>query len=126
MALAAESSDSLCFRYQEIFGSAQQASTVVIALGLLIGWLKGRFVLSKTVKRVVDGIAILKTPIRTHQVYSRKYWILIASMIALGMSLRILPIPVDIRGFVDIAVGSALIQGSLLYFRAAKTFICGT
>lgn len=123
MADAAVSGTSLSFQYQELLGNPQQVASAVIGLALLIGYVKGRFILSKTVQRVVQGIRILQGPIRLSQVYSKKYGILISSMMGIGMLMKILPIPVDVRGFIDIAVGSALVQGALLYFRAAKALI---
>lgn len=112
--------DSLCFRLQGLCGSPQQAGTVLIAIGLLLGFLKGRMVLSKAVKRVALRILSLPLPIRAAAVYGPSYWILIAAMIGLGVLLRFLPIPVDLRGLIDTAVGSALINGAMLYFRAAR------
>lgn len=116
---------SMCSRLSSVFGTAQQAATVFIALGLIIGFFKGRFVLSKTVRRVVSRINALPLPIRLKDAYSPSYWILISSMMALGMVFRFLPIPVDVRGTIDVAIGSALINGAMLYFRACKT-IYGT
>ena len=113
---------SLCFRMQHLFGTAQQAATVFIGLGLLVGYVKGRFVLVKSVRRIVKRIDLLPYPIRFSQAYHPSYWLLIASMIALGVSLRFLPIALDIRGFIDVAIGSALINGSMLFFRAARSF----
>lgn len=117
---AAFQPDSLCARMQGFFGSPQQAATALIAIGLVVGFFKGRFVLVKTVRRVVVRIALLPLPIRFKDAYSKSYWILIGSMVALGMSFRFLPIPIDIRGTIDIAIGSALIHGALLYFRATR------
>lgn len=117
---AAFQADTLCFRWQEVFGTPQQAATVFMGLGLLLGFIKGRFVLSKTVQRVSKRIASLSEPVRLADAYSRSYWILIASMMALGMLFRFLPIPPDLRGIIDVAVGSALLNGSLLFFRAAR------
>lgn len=119
--LAAFQTDSLCFRWQKFFGTAQQTATVLIAIGLLIGFIKGRFVLSKTVNRVVKRIVSLPLPIRLRDAYARSYWLLIAGMVALGMSFRFLPLPIDVRGTIDLAIGSALINGAMLYFRAAKS-----
>ncbi|HSX10857.1 MAG TPA: hypothetical protein VLF94_03985 [Chlamydiales bacterium] len=113
--------DSLCARGKEVFGSAQRAATVFIAVGLVVGFLKGRFVLVKTVRRVVNRIAGLPLPIRLRDAYSKSYWILIGSMVAIGMSFKFLPIPVDLRGAIDVAIGSALINGSMLYFRASRS-----
>ena len=95
----------------------------IIACGLLIGFLKGRFVFPKTVQRVVGRIEALSLPIRFSQVYTPAYWMLIAGMMSLGMLFRFLPVPVDVRGLVDIAIGSALVNGATLYFRAARVFV---
>jgi len=115
------SPDSLCFRMQGLFGTPpQQSGTALIAAALLIGFVKGRFILSKTVKRVSERIVSLPLPIRFSSVYAPTYFFLIGGMIALGILLRFLPIPIDLRGFVDTAVGSALINGAMLYFRAAR------
>jgi len=92
----------------------------IIFFALMIGFLKGRFVLVKTVQKVVLRIRSLPSPIRFSQVYPKSYWILIGSMMMLGMALRYLPIPISVRGFVDLAIGSALMNGSMLYFRAAR------
>lgn len=115
-------SNSLCFYLSGFFGTPEQAGTILIALGLFIGFIKGRFVLSKTVHRVATRIGRLALPLRFSEIYAASYWILIFSMVALGMSLRFLPILIDVRGLIDVAVGSALLNGSMLYFRFAKAF----
>lgn len=112
--------NSFCSRLQGTFGSPQKAGTVLIALALVVGFLKGRFILSKTVKRVSLRITSLPLPIRFKSVYAPSYWILIGGMMGLGMTMRFLPIPVDVRGFVDVAVGAALMNGAMLYFRTAR------
>ncbi|MCC6127628.1 MAG: hypothetical protein IT584_00290 [Chlamydiae bacterium] len=91
----------------------------VVAVGVLIGFCKGHFVLSKTAKRICLRILSLKLPIQLRQVYSPSYAFLILGMRGLGMGLRFLPIPMDFRGMIDVAIGSALITGSMFYFRAA-------
>jgi hypothetical protein len=108
---------SLCSHFQD----PQQAATILIALGLMIGFLKARFVLVKSVRRVVTRILSLSLPIRFKNVYSTSYWILIGGMMCLGMIFRFLPIPVDIRGWIDVTIGSALVNGAMLYFRMSKS-----
>lgn len=112
--------DSLSHKLRGVFGAPEQAATTFIAIGLIVGFLKGRFVLSKTVKRVVARILSLPLPIQIKKVYAPSYWILIGSMMALGMLFRFLPIPIDAKGMIDLAIGSALINGAMLYFRAAR------
>lgn len=97
---------------------SHRAANAFIGIGLLVGFFKGRFVLVKTVRRVVSRITSLPLPIQFKDAYSPSYWILIASMMALGMIFRFLPIATEIRGTIDIAIGSALINGALLYLRA--------
>lgn len=103
----------------------EQTAVLLISFGLAIGFVKGRFVLRKTVKRVVDRINSLPQPIQVSQVYSKGYYLLIGGMILLGMSMRWLPIPIAIRGTVDIAIGFALMNGAILYFRAARAPVKG-
>lgn len=112
--------NSLSFRFQTLFGSSSQAATGLIATGLLLGFAKGRLIFPKTVRRVVARIQTLSTPIRLKQLYPLSYWILIASMVGLGVLMRFLPIPIDARGLIDVAIGSALMNGAMLYFRAAR------
>ena len=96
----------------------QTASTWWIGGGLLVGFFKGRFVLSKTVHRISTRIASLPTPIHFLEVYPKSYWILLSTMMGMGLLMRM--VPANIHGFIDLAVGSALINGAVLYFRCAK------
>ncbi len=99
-----------------IAGSKQQGTLMLICLGLLIGFIKGRTVLAKTVKRIGARIRVAEQ-LSIHEVYDRKYYIVLAAMIGIGMIFRFVPIPLDVRGFVDVAIGSALMNGAMLYFR---------
>ncbi|MDP1608919.1 MAG: hypothetical protein Q8L98_06370 [Chlamydiales bacterium] len=118
-ALGAHPETSLSFRY---FASAQQGAALLIALGLLIGFVKGRFVLSKTVRRVCLRISELSLPIHIKHVYAPSYLLLLASMMLLGMLLRFIPIALDLKGAIDVAIGCALLNGSMLYWRAARSY----
>lgn len=96
-----------------------QAVVVLIALGLFIGHFKGKYVLGKSVRRGVARILSLPNPTQLSKIYDLKYYILLGSMVALGMSIKYFGIPNDIRGFIDVAIGAALINGALIYFRIA-------
>ncbi len=102
-----------------LMGGRDQAALGLMAIALIVGLLKGKFALAKASHRVVSRILSLKEPIRFSEVYQKGYFFLIGGMILLGMSMKWLHIPPDIRGFVDVAVGSALMNGSSAYFRAA-------
>ena len=99
--------------------NAEQTALIFISIGLLIGFVKGRFVLSKTVQRVCHRILSLPAPVSVKQVYGKGYIFLIGGMMALGMVLKWVPIAPQWIGLVDVAVGSALINGAFLYYRRA-------
>jgi len=95
-----------------------QAIMLGIVLALMLGYIKGRLVLAKTVARQIKRIASLPNPASLKYLYSKSYYLLIASMIFLGMMMRYFPITLDTRGAIDIAIGSALINGATLFYRA--------
>jgi hypothetical protein len=95
-------------------GSLDVAALVLIGLGLFIGYFKGRYVLGKTVQKGVSRIITLPNPAPISQIYTKKYYILLASMVLIGFVVRFAPL--DVRGLVDVAIGAALIKGAVLYF----------
>ena len=102
------------------FGSIEQAALMIVVLGLAIGYVKGRFVLGKSAYRGISHIRSLPNPAYLTQLYGWKYYVLLSVMISLGISMKYLGIPLDVRGLVDIIVGSALINGAMTYFRFAS------
>lgn len=100
----------------------QNALIILLTFALLIGYIKGRYVLNKTVDRQVKRIAQFPNPMHIKYLYTRGYYILIASMIGLGVILRFLPISIDTRGVIDAIIGAALMNGAMLYFRAASNY----
>ncbi len=110
---------SLIAKIAPLAGGREQAALALIAMGLIAGFMKGRFVLVKTVKRVTERIISLEMPIKFSQVYSRGYVFLIAGMVLLGMSMKWIGLPMEVRGLIDVAIGSALMNGASAYFRVA-------
>lgn len=98
-------------------GSLQQASLILICLGIFVGFLKGRLILSRSANRIIKRILSLPNPCSVRTIYPRSYLILLGSMMTLGMAIKWIPIPYDLKGVIDVAVGSALINGSAFYFR---------
>lgn len=98
-------------------GGVEQAVLTLIALALLIGFMKGRYVFAKTVQRSVSRILSLPNPVSLSKIYTPQYYLLLGSMVLLGVLVRFLPL--DVRGAVDVIIGSALINGAMLYFRQA-------
>jgi hypothetical protein len=100
----------------------EQAALFLVVLGLGVGFLKSKTVFAKSVEKGVAHIRSLPPKAPLYSVYTPKYLILLAMMVLLGISLKWFQAPLDMRGFVDVAIGSALINGSMLYFRKANIY----
>ncbi|QVL57176.1 MAG: hypothetical protein KFB93_07280 [Simkaniaceae bacterium] len=110
---------SLIKKLTEYTKNPEQAALILICVALLIGFFKGRVVFKKTVNRVVDRIRSQPSPVSLNKIYSKGYLFLIGGMMCMGMVFKFLPLPLDVKGFIDFTIGAALINGSMLYFRAA-------
>lgn len=100
------------------FCSTQTNRVVVVCMvALFLGQFKGKMALAKSVKRQIARIKTLPNPAPIQYLYSKGYYLLIASMMGMGFLLRALPITIDTRGAIDVIIGSALINGALLFFR---------
>lgn len=110
---------SLIKKLTEYTKNPEQSALIIICIALLIGFFKGRVVFKRTVNRVVTRIQSQQEPISFRKIYSMGYVILIVGMMGLGMVFKYLPIPLDVKGLLDFAIGFALINGAMLYFRAA-------
>ncbi len=100
--------------------SGVNSAAALVAFALMIGYFKGKYVMRKSANRIVARIQGLPNPISLFKAYHPAYFILIASMMGIGMFIKALGLPNEIRGFIDVAIGSALINGSMNYFRSAK------
>jgi len=101
-------------------GSMEYAIILLLACGLFIGSLKAKLVLSKVVLKGVTRILSFPNPTAFTNIYGVKYLILIGGMMMLGMGMKVFQVPKDIRGVIDLAVGSALITAGFAYFRAVQ------
>ncbi|MBS3905090.1 MAG: hypothetical protein KGZ39_07175 [Simkania sp.] len=106
-------------------GSADQAAMSLVIFGLLAGLIKGRVVLAKAARKGMQRLVSLSSPLPISQLYPPRYYLLLLIMVGLGVSLRFLGIPADIHGFIDLAVGSALINGGMTYFREGSSVVRG-
>ncbi|MCH9626658.1 MAG: hypothetical protein S4CHLAM2_02840 [Chlamydiales bacterium] len=113
---------SLLAFVNRFFPDRQNGVVFLLSFALLLGFVKGRYVLGKTAQRQVNRIFALPNPSSIKNLYTKGHYILIAAMMGLGMSLRFIPITLDTRGAIDIAVGSALMNGAMLYFRSAANY----
>lgn len=89
-----------------------------IAVAVLVGWVKGRFILSRTSRRNIARLAALEVPLRPVQVYTVRSWMLIGLFMLAGLSLGWMGAPLVWRGAVGVAVGLGLVLSSFAYVRA--------
>ncbi|MDJ0652314.1 MAG: hypothetical protein QNJ27_04850 [Simkaniaceae bacterium] len=112
---------SLIKKLTEFTNNLEQAILILLCGALFIGFFKGRVILKRSVNRVVNRIRSQPSPLFLKNIYSKGYLFLVGGMMCTGMVCKYLPFPLDVKGFVDFTVGAALINGSVLYFRAAFT-----
>jgi hypothetical protein len=87
-----------------------------LAFGIVVGYFKGRHVLAKSAEKGVQRLRQFPNPTPLSSIYSAKYYLLLGGMMGLGFSIKFFGLPNDIRGFVDVAIGLALLYGATIYF----------
>ena len=100
--------------------SSENCAIALLTLGIAIGYIKGNTVMKKAAAR--NNLRISNLPLYNplHNLYTRNDLFLILFMMMLGMLMKFLQISLDIRGLVDTAVGTALIQGGMHELRFAR------
>lgn len=106
---------------QQYINTKESVALLLVVLALMIGYFKGSFVLGKSARRGVERIRSFPNPTSIANIYSAKYYILLGVMVGLGMSIKYIGLNSDVRGFIDVIIGSALINGAMIYFRLAKS-----
>lgn len=107
------------FRLQAAWPATAAPMWYGVVLGaVMLGWAKGRFVLSRTSQRNLQRLSAIDAPQRPIQVYPARSWALIAVFVLAGMSLGWLGAPPLWRGAVGVAVGLGLVFSSFAYVRA--------
>lgn len=101
-------------------GSIEMTALALVVVALLIGYLKGRYVLGKSAKRGADRLKAMDSPIHITKIYSPTYYLLLGGMVCLGISIKYFGLSNDIRGWIDVIIGSALINGAMIYFKIAR------
>ena len=108
-------------------GGSEQGACILVAMGLFLGSLKVRYVLYKAVTRLSSKILTLPNPAHAKFVFTFRYFVLIFAMMGIGFLMKLFELPSDIRGVVDVAVGSGLVSGSLYFFKLGRALsICDT
>jgi len=104
-------------------GDPETTATLLMAFGLLLGIFKARTVISKAVIRIISRIDSLPNPTELTNLFDRRYLMLVGLMMALGMGMRFFGVPNDVRGLIDVTVGSALLMGAVQFYRQALSRI---
>ena len=99
--------------------TGKETLIISVILGVVIGIIKGKFVLSKTALRNRNRINQLVPPLSIHQIFSGAFYGLIAGMMVLGFLLR--EFNAYLGGYVVVAsiycgIGMALIAASSVYW----------
>ena len=100
--------------------TSKETLIISIILGVVIGIIKGKFVLSKTALRNRNRINQLGPPLRIYQIFSGPFYGLIVGMMLLGFLLR--EFNSYLGGYVVVAsiycgIGMALIAASSVYWK---------
>jgi hypothetical protein len=90
-----------------------------IGIALLIGLIKGKWVLKKSADRVIKHIVSFDEPLLIRSFLPKSFYFVMLGMMALGMSVRYLPIPLIVKGVMDAAVGTGLLFGAMHYIKKA-------
>ncbi len=97
----------------------QEMIGIWVGVSLLIGFLKGKFILTKSADRVIRHIVSQEEPLILKRFLPKSFLIVMMSMMFLGISLRYIGIPLMIKGVIDISVGTALIFGAFHFVKKA-------
>jgi len=92
------------------------------AIALTVGLLKGKIVLDRTANRVIERVETLQEPNpfkSIYQMFGTKTIALIATMMLIGLGLRIAGVSYEIRGLIYLAVGAALLWSCRCYWIAS-------
>lgn len=99
-------------------GAIGVAEGIGLVIALIIGFVKGNFVLPKIAKKNIVRIEQLPERSPIYATFSLKSWILILAMMLIGTVIRLLGAPHFVRGVIYVAVGFALALGSRSYLVA--------
>ena len=100
------------------------SGSLLLAAALLIGWVKGKTVLTKTSRKYFEYLKTQQEPIAWRSWLQPKQWVLLLGMGALGVCARLYA-PGDLRAVVCVAVGTALIQAGWWTLRQATGISSG-
>ena len=96
-------------------GGKDYAVVAIVAAALFVGRMKGVYVLQKRARKIAERIKGLEEPISAGRLYTPSYFALIGAMMLLGVAMNLFNLVSDVRGLIDLTVGTALIHGAIAY-----------
>ena len=100
-------------------GLPQNQLMLPLIAAIIIGYLKGKFVLSKASSKNLIRLAEFTEPQKLIAVYPLRSWILIGVMIGLSLLITTFLSAQPLwRGSVNVGLGMALVASSLVYLKA--------
>lgn len=101
--------------------STQIGIILSVTIGIIVGFFKGLFVLSKSARKNKSRIQGLESPLKIHHIFSKPFYGLIAGMMLLGILLR--NFNEYLGGYIVVAgvycgIGVALMVGSRAYWKS--------
>lgn len=108
---------ALMQKLSPIAGGSEGAALLLVSIALFIGFVKGRVILARSAKRTMDHLVAVGKNAGLKDLFTVRYIAIIALMMLLGRAMNWLNLESDLRGTIDVAVGAALIHGSMAFFR---------
>jgi hypothetical protein len=104
----------------ELLGGLE-LDTTTLAIGvvaaLVIGFVKGKFILGKASIRNILRLQAMETPQKPIHVYPLRSWVTIGIMLLISIALSVFGAPLFTRALVNLGIGMGLLVSSLLYLR---------
>lgn len=94
--------------------------SIWISISLLLGWIKGKFILTKSVDRMVRHIVSFDEPLKWKSLFPKSFFMVMFAMMLLGLSLKHLPLSDYIKGGMDTTIATALLYGAWIFYRKGK------
>ena len=99
--------------------SSEISAVFVICIGMLLGYLFGRNILSSFIKKDVKVICSYAPVLVLFKIYSFRYWFILSLFLFSSLYMAYMQLSYDINGFVKIIMGTSLINGSFCYYKHA-------